>query len=155
MGVSLVSWPDSANSEINDLFRDCVRAEMKAGPRNQDGAMSAVAAYVGVSPQLVKLRYFDHVTGRPRKKGIRERCWAFLDAVARKEREWADRIAAEVERQRAEVDLQLTLPLTGAEHDVDTRRQRIVAARHRVVESALESADRAAGDYARAKAERK
>lgn len=147
MGVAHMSWPDLANSEINDLFRDCVKAEMKAGPRNQDGAMSAVAAFIGVSPQLVKLRFYDHVTGVPRKKHIRERCWAFLDRIAERERAWWERMAETVEQQRQ--SLQLTLPLEGTPNAA--RDSRSVARRVARAASEVAAMDRAAGDYARAR----
>lgn len=138
--------------DINDLFRDCVRAEMKHGPRNESGAMSMVAQAVGVSPLTVRMRCRDLTTGRPRKKGIRERCWSFLDAIARKERAWADRLAAEIERQRDEMEaeLQLRLPLEGNENGLG-RDVGIVAKRLRAAERSLELADRATGDFARAR----
>lgn len=111
MGVACMSWSNCANSDINDLFRDCVRAEMKHGPRNECGAIATVAAQIGVSPQIVKLRCRDHVTGRPRIKNLRERCWSFLDRVAEREKAWAEALLLAVERQRDE--LQLRLPLEG------------------------------------------
>lgn len=99
-------WPNSSNSDINGLIRGCVRAEMKHGPRNECGAIDAVAAGIGVSPQIVRLRCRDHVTGTPRVRNLRERCWEFLDRIAATERAWAEGLAAEIARQRAEFQLE-------------------------------------------------
>lgn len=145
MTGSLVSYQ---NFDINDLLRDCVRAEMKAGPRNESGAMATVAEAVGVSALTVRLRCLGYTTGVPRKKHIRERCWAFLDRIVERERAWFERLAEAVERQRQ--SLQLTLPLEGTNNAASNSRSapRAVAR----VEGSVAAARRAAGDYARERA---
>lgn len=140
MGATL-SYSEITNSDINDLFRDCVRAEMKHGPRNECGAIATLAAEIGVSPQIVRLRCRDAITGSPRKKNLRERCWAFLDRIAELERAWADRVAAEVARQRD--DLQLKLPLEGGENAASGNRSvaRVLGHAERDVATAYRSLD--------------
>lgn len=132
---------------INDLFRDCVRADMKAGPRNECGAMATVAAHVGVSPLTVRLRCRDRVVGKPRKKGLRERCWAFLDRIAEAERAWADTLAEKTARQRLE--LQLNLPLEGTNNVAG--RDQLAARRLDLAESDVANARRALMEFERAK----
>lgn len=148
MGVEVLSYQ---NFDINDLFRACVRAEMKAGPRNESGAMATVATSVGVSALTVRLRCRDHTIGVPRKKHIRERCWAFLDSIAERERAWAERLAEVVERQRQ--DLQLILPLEGT-NDAASNSRSIPGTVARA-EGSVAAARRAAGDYARERAKLK
>ncbi|HEY5306625.1 MAG TPA: hypothetical protein VIJ52_08185 [Pseudolabrys sp.] len=143
----VLSYQNYHNSGINDLFRDCVRAEMKAGPRNEGGAMAAVAAHIGVSALTVRLRCRDQVTGKPRIKGMRERCWAFLDRIAAHERAWADALAAKLERQRLE--LQFNLPLEGGGHDASGGPT--AARRVELAEGNVANARRALVDYTRAK----
>lgn len=125
-----MSCSKTDNRQINDLFRDCVRADMKHGPRNESGAIATVAANLGVSPYLVKLRCRNRVTGTSRDKNIRERCWLFLDRIAERERAWAEALAESIKHQRDE--LQTRLPLEGGNNGPSG---------HRSVARGLESAE--------------
>ena len=59
---SMMSCANNTNSvTINDLFRKAVRAEVECG-RNWMGATEALADWLGVSPQIVRMRCRDEVS---------------------------------------------------------------------------------------------
>ncbi len=101
-------WPESANN-VNDVLKRAVRVQTRCGS-NRTGAIATVAHWLGVSPQIVKMRINDEIVGEPRSKGLlAARCWDFLAMVAQRERAWVESLASEVEQNR--LRLQLDLPL--------------------------------------------
>lgn len=104
--MNCTNHPNSVT--INDLIRKTVRAEVECG-RNWMGATAALADWLEVSPQIVRMRYRDEVTGPPRRSGIVEGCWRFLAYIQAREEVWLERLARDIELRREE--LQLSLPL--------------------------------------------
>lgn len=102
-------WPDLAN-DANSVLKHAVAVQTKCGS-NRTGAIATVAAWLGVSPQIVKMRINDEVVGPPRNKQLVDRCWGFLDMVAQRERAWVESLAHEVEQNR--LRLQPDHPLEG------------------------------------------
>lgn len=101
-----VYWPASTNS-LNMVLKRAVHVQTKCGA-NQKSAIATVADWLGVSPQIVKMRINDEIVGEPRSKGlIVDRCWDFLAMVAQRERAWVESLAAEVEQNRLRLQTDL------------------------------------------------
>ena len=111
-------WPESANN-VNDVLKRAVRVQTRCGS-NRTGAIATVAHWLGVSPQIVKMRINDEIVGEPRSKGLLAiRCWDFLAMVAQRERAWVESLASEVEQNR--LRLQLNLPLDEGTMDANSQ----------------------------------
>lgn len=138
-----MSCRNTTNS-VNDALRRAVRVQTECGS-NRTGAIATVAAWLGVSPQIIKMRINDEIVGQPRSKGlIAARCWEFLAMVAQRERAWAENLAIEVEQNK--LRLQLNLPLEGTvngtiqsirsadEHRLDPSKGQLEGARRKLAE---------------------
>lgn len=137
-----MNWPELANN-VNDALKRAVQVHARYGS-NRSGSIAAVADYLGVSPQIVKMRINDEIVGEPRSKGLlAARCWEFLAMVAQRERARAESLALEVEQAR--LRLQLNLPLTGQANaqSVDDTAARRVA----LQESDLATARRSLAEF--------
>lgn len=106
-----MNWTNNSTT-LNDVLRKAVDAQMRCR-KNWMGATMTVADYLGVSPQLVRRRYYDEVTREPKSRNslLAAKCWDFLAMVAQRERAWVENLALEVEQNR--LRLQLGLPLEG------------------------------------------
>lgn len=137
------------NHNTNDVIRRAVRAEVECG-RNWMGATATLADWLDVSPQIVRMRFRDEVLGEPRRAGIVEGCWQFLDNIARRQRLWLERLDRDIQARRD--DLQMILPLETNTHG----RSGPVSAANRVAraESELARAHRAMADFRQARAKK-
>jgi hypothetical protein len=118
-------WPDLANN-VNDDLKKAVYVQTKCGS-NRTGAIAIVADWLGVSPQIVKMRINDEIVGEPRSKGLlAAKCWEFLAMVAQRERAWVETLAAEVEQNRMRLQTDLNFedrkPGDSSNRNVDARR---------------------------------
>jgi hypothetical protein len=142
-------WPNPANN-VNDVLRKAVKAQTRCGS-NRTGAIATIADWLGVSPQIIKMRINDEIVGQPRcKKLLADRCWEFLAVLAQKERAWVEHLALEVEQNR--LRLQLDLPLEGTPNAKSRRK----SAARRVArdESDIATARRALADFEKIKRQR-
>lgn len=104
----------SYTKSVNDVIRLAVHACIRSG-NNWTGATAEIADYTGCSPDIIRMRCRDRVTGAPRHRNLEDRCWSFLQLVA--------------DRQRA--------ALERLENDIKTRRVRDVESDHRAGANAL------------------
>lgn len=89
------------SSSTNAILRRAVKAEVECG-QNWMGATSTVAAFLGIPTRTVRARCRDELTGAPRRHlNLEEMCWAFLDAVAKRQRAWLRRLEDEIETRKA------------------------------------------------------
>lgn len=142
-----MSW--AKNHNTNATIRMAVRADIECG-RNWMGATATLADWLDVSPQIIRMRYHDEVLGAPRRAGIVEGCWRFMDYVADRQRAWLERLARQVEAERNQ--LQLTLPLEinpHVESSGGAHANRV--GRH---EAELVAARKALGDYRKTRAKK-
>ena len=137
-----MSWPETANN-VNEVLKQAVRVQTRCGS-NRTGAIATIAEFLGVSPQIIKMRINDEIVGHPRsKKLISDRCWTFMALILERERAWVERLAAEVEQNR--LQLQLSLPFEGNANV--PRNQKVAADRVSRDEADITAARRALAEF--------
>lgn len=141
-----MSWPELANN-VNGVLKTAVKVQSRCGD-NRSKAIATVAHWLGVSPQIVKLRINDEIVGEPRSKNLlEEKCWDFLAMVAQRERAWVESLALEVEQNRTKQ------PLEGRPNAVDSN-QTSAARRVARVQNDLAVARRELDEFERVKSQR-
>jgi len=142
-------WPNAANN-LNTVLAKAVQAQTRCGS-NRTGAIATVADFIGVSPQIVKMRINNEIVGEPRsKKLLAAKCWDFLDLVARRERAWVENLALEVEQNR--LRLQMNLPLDRTDNGKSPGRS--AADRVATDEAEVAAARRSLADFEKLKRNR-
>ncbi len=136
--------PTSGNS-VNDVLKRAVMVQARCG-QNRTGAIETLAAWLGVSSRIVKMRINDEIVGEPRSKGLlAARCWDFLDMIAQRERAWIESLAVEVEQNR--LRLQMNLPLDRNSNGIRKGDGNAAARRVERDENELAAARRALASY--------